>query len=239
MQASPHDIDALLKAQKADLEILKMQKQLDELPQREVILTSRKRRESMLEKISQIEDLKRDIEKKRTRILDEDASLQKKENGVQAAIEAAGNDFRNAEARTRELDGIFKRRNTLSEELAQIDAELAKANKLASQAACALQEIDTTEANAVKSFKSEGGALKTSIANAELTRDSYLDTVDPALEKEYRSSFERIKSIVVGKLEGSKCGVCRTTIDSGRLIQIKSEAPLSRCPNCKRLLIVE
>ena len=105
MQATPFDIESLLAAQQADFDIMHMTRSLEELPQREVILSCRQKREAMQQKVAKIEALKKETAKKRTRVNDEDASLQKKETGVQAAIEAAGNDYRNAEARTKELDG--------------------------------------------------------------------------------------------------------------------------------------
>ena len=111
MQVTPEEIDALYDVQAIDLEISKMERQLEELPQRQLILRLRKKREAIAEKLSQVQALRKDATKKLNRINDEDASLQKKEAGVQAAIEAAGNDFRNAESRTKELDGIFSRRN--------------------------------------------------------------------------------------------------------------------------------
>ncbi|MFR8300535.1 MAG: C4-type zinc ribbon domain-containing protein [Gordonibacter urolithinfaciens] len=44
--------------------------------------------------------------------------------------------------------------------------------------------------------------------------------------------------MAVGLLTEGRCGVCRTVIDGGRLIDLKAEAPLGTCPHCKRLLVV-
>ena len=43
---------------------------------------------------------------------------------AQAAIDAAHGDFRNVEARTKELAGIVRRRGTIAEDRAAIQAEL-------------------------------------------------------------------------------------------------------------------
>ncbi len=110
MQATKLDIELLERLQKIDLEISRLEKQLEELPQRKTILEARSKIASLETKQAQILSLMKDVKKKLTRINDEDASLAKKEKGVQAAIEAASGDFRGVEARTKELDGIFKRR---------------------------------------------------------------------------------------------------------------------------------
>ncbi len=239
MQVTPEEIDALYDVQAIDLEISKMERQLEELPQRQLILRLRKKREAIAEKLSQVQALRKDATKKLNRINDEDASLQKKEAGVQAAIEAAGNDFRNAESRTKELDGIFRRRNELSESRESVGAELAKIKALEAQVNAALEELDVSEAQATESFKSEGTALMKSIASNKAARDAVLAQVSPDVGRLYSKTSELFDTVFIGKLEGSACSVCRAKIEPGRLIAIMNEAPLSTCPSCKRLLIID
>ncbi len=239
MQVTPEEIDALYDVQAIDLEISKMERQLEELPQRQLILRLRKKREAIAEKLSQVQALRKDATKKLNRINDEDASLQKKEAGVQAAIEAAGNDFRNAESRTKELDGIFRRRNELSESRESVGVELAKIKALEAQVNAALEELDASEAQATESFKSEGTALMKSIASNKAARDAVLAQVSPDVGRLYSKTSELFDTVFIGKLEGSACSVCRAKIEPGRLIAIMNEAPLSTCPSCKRLLIID
>lgn len=239
MQATREQIESLLAAQQADFDIMHMTRELEELPQREVILSCRQKRDAMQGKIAKIAALKKETEKKRTRVKDEDASLEKKENGVQAAIEAAGNDYRNAEARTKELDGIFRRRQTLAEDTAQLDAELKQIMQLESQAAAALQDIDAAEDEATDSFKREGGRLKATIADAERTREQLLDALPAELSDAYRTTAAHMGTVVIGRFEDGRCGVCRAGIDPGRQIEVRAQAPLTFCPICKRLMIVE
>ena len=239
MQVTPEEIDALYDVQAIDLEISKMERQLEELPQRQLILRLRKKREAIAEKLSQVQALRKDATKKLNRINDEDASLQKKEAGVQAAIEAAGNDFRNAESRTKELDGIFRRRNELSESRESVGAELAKIKALEAQVNAALEELDASEAQATESFKSEGTALRKSIASNKAARAAVLAQVSPDVGRLYSKTSELFDTVFIGKLEGSACSVCRAKIEPGRLIAIMNETPLSTCPSCKRLLIID
>lgn len=239
MQATSTEIESLLAAQQADFDIMHLTRDLEELPQRATILSCRTKRSSMQEKLAKIEALKKETQKKRTRVTDEDASLQKKENGVQAAIEAAGNDYRNAEARTKELDGIFRRRQALAEELAQLDAELAKIGQLEDQAAGALSDIDATEADATESFKKEGSRLKGAIAEAERRKEQLLASLSPELADAYHTTSQHMGTVVIGRFEEGRCGVCRAGIDPGRQIELRAQAPVTFCPICKRLLIVE
>lgn len=239
MQASEKDLESLLSVQEIDLEILRKKKQIDELPQRETILDARNKRSVINDKHNKVESLKKDTAKRLSSINDEDESLQKKENGVQAALNAASGDFRNVEARSKELAGIVKRRETLSNERTQIEEELEKIGEIERKLARALDEVDFIEDEATKTFKENGGALKSDIANLEADKAKIIAKIDPEIAKIYSKTAERVGSVAIGKLEDARCGVCRASIDCGRLIDLKNQAPLGVCPSCRRLLIIE
>ena len=88
MEATRDDIEGLFELQRIDLEIKRLSKELDELPQRGIIVVARDKKTAIEAKSEQVAELKRATTKKITRIDDEDASLAKKEAGVQAAIDA-------------------------------------------------------------------------------------------------------------------------------------------------------
>ena len=68
--------------------------------------------------------------------------------------------------------------------------------------------------------------------------DYYLMTRKTELRDTYHRTAARTGGVAVGLLTEGRCGVCRTVIDGGRLIDLKAEAPLGTCPHCKRLLVV-
>lgn len=238
MQVSRDDLAALLQLQQIDLEVMRQTKQLEELPQRATILAARQKREAVEAKRAQVAALRKDAAHKLTRITDEDASLAKKEAGVQAAIEAAHGDFRNAEARTKELAGIAKRRATLADDHDAAAEELAKVEGLEGQIDRMLEELNTQEQAAVESFQREGGALKSGIAQLKAQRDAVAASLPAEVASLYEKAAARSGGVAVGRLDGTRCGACRAPIDGGRLIDLKAQAPLGTCPACKRLLII-
>lgn len=238
MQASKEDLACMLKIQQINIDEAKLSKQFDELPQRQTILDARQKRDTLKAKRAQVDALKKEASKRLSRINDEDESLTKKQNGVQAAIEAANGDFRNVEARSKELDGISRRRGALADERADIEEELHKITAIRTQLALAAEEVDKMEANATESFQSEGGDLKKRMARLGTQREKLLASLDPELAKVYKHTVDICGGIAVGELKDSRCGVCRSTIDGGRLIELRAQAPLGKCPACKRLLII-
>lgn len=239
MEATREDIDGLFELQRIDLEIMRRTKELDELPQRGIIVAAREKRAAIEAQSAKVAELKRATSRKITRIDDEDASLAKKEAGVQAAIDAAHGDFRNVEARTKELAGIVRRRGTLAEDRAAVQAELDKIGNIEAQITLALEEVNAKEQGAIDSFQKQGGDLKLTIAKLEASRNQLVGKIDAALVKAYDRTSARAGGVAIGALDGNRCGVCRVTIDSGRLIDLRAQAPLGTCPSCKRLLIIE
>lgn len=238
MEAKSRDLDALQRIQEIDLEIRKLQRQLDELPQKEVIRALREKKTAFEAQSEKIEKIKSSNRVKLNRIEDEDASLFKKETGVQAAIEAAHGDFRNVTARSRELESISRRRQTLEEDRQRIEAEIERLEVMSSQVETTLGALEAQEEESVQSYKDEGGQFKSAIAQRELNRQEVASSVEPALLKRYEKISAQTGGVAIGHLEGSRCGVCHAPIETGRLIALRSQAPLGQCPSCKRLLIV-
>ena len=232
MEATRDDIEGLFELQRIDLEIKRLSKELDELPQRGIIVAARDKKTAIEAKSEQVAELKRATTKKITRIDDEDASLAKKEAGVQAAIDAAHGDFR-----TKELAGIVRRRATIAEDRAGVAAELDKISAMEAQISLALEEIGAKEQEAIDSFQKQGGDLKLAIAKLEAARGQVEAKVSPQLLDVYNRTAAR-SGVAIGVLDGNRCGACRTVIDGGRLIDLRNQAPLGMCPSCKRLLVI-
>lgn len=238
MEATREDIEGLFELQRIDLEVKRLTKELDDLPQRSIIVAAREKTTEIEAKAEKVAELKRVTARKITRIDDEDASLAKKEAGVQAAIDAAHGDFRNVEARTKELAGIVRRRGTIAEERIDVQAELDKITAMEAQIALALEELAAKEQQAIDSFQKQGGDLKLAIAKLEAGRGQVEAKVDAELVRSYDRIAARSGGVSVGVLDGSRCGVCRMPIEGGRLIDLRSQAPLGVCPSCKRLLVI-
>ncbi len=239
MEANRKDLDGLIRLQQIDTDLAKQRKALDELPQREVILKARKKRENMLDRQVKVQQLEEKARKQRMRIEDEDSSLAKKEEDAQAALDSVRGDFRNVEARNKEIDSIAKRRATLAEDHAQAEAELKKIEDVAEQIDLVIKDADKTEEAASDSYQEEGSKIKASIAQLEKQREELTADMSPDIVKLYDKTAALTGNVVVGALKDDRCGVCRSTFESGRLIDLRSQAPLGVCPACKRLLIIE
>ena len=238
MQATTDDLTNLLRMQQIDLDLMKAKKKLEELPQRATILAARQKKRTIEQKRDQVAEMRARAEGMAAKLEAEDAELAEKQRRVQEAIDGSLGNYRNVEAHTKELNGFAKRRNALEVELTRLGEELAKIEGVQSQVSQALAEVDKQEAAAIVSFQREGGALQAEIARMSADREGMSAELSPELRDTYNRTASRTGGVAVGLLTEGRCGVCRTVIDSGRLIDLKAEAPLGTCPHCKRLLVV-
>ncbi|GKG90708.1 MULTISPECIES: zinc ribbon domain-containing protein [Gordonibacter] len=238
MQATTDDLTNLLRMQQIDLDLMKAKKKLEELPQRATILAARQKKRTIEQKREQVAEMRARAEGMAAKLAAEDAELAEKQRRVQEAIDGSLGNYRNVEAHTKELNGFAKRRNALEVELTRLGEELAKIEGVQSQVSQALAEVDKQEAAAIVSFQREGGALQAEIARMSADREGMSAELSPELRDTYNRTASRTGGVAVGLLTEGRCGVCRTVIDGGRLIDLKAEAPLGTCPHCKRLLVV-
>ena len=105
--------------------------------------------------------------------------------------------------------------------------------------ASALESLERQEAEATAAFVKEGGALKDALARIEAERAMLASSLPADLLDAYKKTAARTGGVAVGRLQGSNCGVCRMSIEGGRLIDMKGQGNVAPCPQCGRLLILE
>ena len=238
MDATPAALAALLQLQQLDIDAMRAQKALEELPQRETILMLRKKRAEVEPKKAQVEQMRLETEQAFTKINDEDARLVEKQKTIQEKIDGAGGDYRAVDSLSKELGGIAKRRNTLEAEVVKVSERITQIEAVQNQVNDALRVLDSQESEAIAVFQKEGGKLTQDIARMQDVREKLVEEIGPDLMARYEKKSKIGGGIGVARLLGSACGVCRNTIDEGKLLQIRGEAPISECPVCKRLLVV-
>ncbi|MEE1421081.1 MAG: hypothetical protein UF218_05255, partial [Eggerthellaceae bacterium] len=147
-------------------------------------------------------------------------------------------DFRRVEARSKELNGIVKRRRVLSDELERCEKQINKIKPVLDQILEALVTLDKKESALIESYQQQGGTLRRVIAESESHHASLSSELDPTLYSAYELAQGRCGGVGLAHLQGNSCDCCRTVFDQGRLSTLLAEAPLATCPHCRRLLVI-
>ena len=239
MQADYQDLESLLEVQRIDLMVMKLKKQRVELPQRIQVMRLRKKRDQIQEKLDKVLELHKKAASEKTAIEDEDRSMAERQARAQEIIDTAGSDYRKVESQSKEMASTAKRREDLALKMVDIDARLSKINDVRTQLEEAVATLQAEETRLRAEFEADDTALADEVKTLLSRRAELMDSIDAKLGALYQKTADARGGVGVGKLVEDSCGVCRTTIEGGRLISLKAEAPLGVCPNCKRLLVIE
>lgn len=121
MQVTQEQIAALLKLQAIDSECARLNKQLDELPQKMGDSSDvRHKKTALAEKRRTIGGMHKDTQTQLAHAEGEDADLARKSKVAQDLIDTAGGDYRSITLHSKELSGYQKRRDTLVDEIARL-----------------------------------------------------------------------------------------------------------------------
>ena len=231
------DIEVLQQLQSCDLERMRAEKQLDELPEAKSIMDCRARRRELKGKQDEIVELADDAEAKLEALQREEQQVIEKINALQQQLDTTS-DYRVTQSVTRDMQGQVKRQATLAGDVDAMLERQIKIDNFADQLSGMLADVDEKERAYTVTFKEKGGALKARIDElaAEHTRLGQL------LAPETLARYERIRDekggIGLARLDGERCSACSTLILTGQLAKLRKGPAIAECPNCHRIMIV-
>lgn len=229
----------LLELQERDLSILRLSKELDEMPEKRAILAARAKIAEIVKLKERTAGVLLHMDQASGLLDDTIAGLKAKMVSEQAKLlsgEIANP--KELQAVSRELESLLKRVEQLEVELL---AQMEKREAGAAQAAkidAALAEGARREATLTAAFKSRGGDIL-SRSDAEKHARGLLFAALPAdLAARYEAVRQAHHGFGVGALADSMCGGCRVTLPAGKVQALLDGPDIAVCPNCGRILIV-
>lgn len=239
MFATSQEIEALEGLQRIDTEVIRNTKKLEELPQRQAILEVRQKLAEVIKKKTQVQDMIDEAEDELASLLAEDERLAQKQAETQEALDRVKGDYRSVESYSKDLHGVSKRREKLAGDMERLDQQIERIRPLMDQIMSACSELEAREKASIASFQEEGGALQKALMQAEAEHKKLQEAVNPQLYQAYERACHECGGIGVAELVDSSCSACRSSFDSSKLSKIKQDEPISRCPSCRRLLIIK
>lgn len=239
MRAKQQDIVTLKKIQ--DMTAMRCDKArtLKEMPERAALSAILVKEREITEKSAKVKAMQIDAKSRFEKLMIEDTKLHEREESVQRSIDHAAGDFRNLEVRTKELDGIARRRVLLAEMMIKVDEEQEKIANLNATLEEARNQITSKKKVLEEKIMSVKSEIDDYLAKSESELKDLFSKLPDDLAEEYRRAATSVGSIVLSELDGDKCKVCRSTIEQGVLIDLRSCGEVGVCPHCGRLLIIE
>ncbi len=229
----------LLELQDRDLKIARLNKQLDDMPEKRAILTARAKIAEIETLLARTEAVGRNIEGKVKKLDDEQTALAAKMEHEQGKL--LSGEVKNPKELTAismELDSLKRRREALeNEELAEM-AKRDAATEQATKVAAVRDAGKAKEAELVAAFKARGSDMVSEIEHLTAEREKLAATLSGPNRTRYESVKAAKHGIAVGVLEGDTCGVCRMNMSAKRLEALQAGPDIGECPLCQRILIV-
>jgi predicted nucleic acid-binding Zn-ribbon protein len=234
-----HPARALTELQEHDLTILRLERELEEMPEKRAILTARA-------KLAEIEKLRERtqaaihaMDAVSKRLEDQIAVVQGKMDAEQAKLVSG------QVANPKELQSVAMELDALRRRVAALEGELMAEMQKRENGDAQLAKIDAAlraghqaEATLTERFKAHGSAVLDQIAAEKRARTTLLAQVEEGMRVRYESLRESRHGIAVGTLDGSMCGACRVTLPAGKVVSLEAGPDIGVCPSCGRILIV-
>jgi predicted nucleic acid-binding Zn-ribbon protein len=229
----------LLELQDHDLRIMRLNKQLDELPVKRAILAVRAKTAEFETLHARTEAAARSIDVRVRRLEDEVTAVRTKMQREQNKL--LSGEVRNPKelnAISMELDALKRRSDSLEgEELTEM-AKREQATEQSAKVRAAIDAAQAKEAALVVEFKRDGGGILSDVERLNAERQSLASSLPEQMRERYTALRAAKHGIAVGRLEGDACGVCQVNIPAHRLETLVAGPDVGTCPLCQRLLIV-
>jgi predicted nucleic acid-binding Zn-ribbon protein len=237
---TPMDITrTLLDLQESDLSILRLSKELDDMPEKRAILTARAKIADIAKLKERTDEVLRHMDASAKSIEDTIAGVKAKMDAEQARFESGEiANVKELQAVSRELDGLRRRVEQLE---SQLLGEMQKREDGALQAAKidgALEEGSRREAELTARFKERGGGIVARIEADKRARSRLAAALPADLHSRYEEVRKTHHGVGVGVLTGSMCGACRVGLPAGKVQALLDGPDIGTCPNCGRLIVV-
>jgi predicted nucleic acid-binding Zn-ribbon protein len=222
----------------ADYTLLRLKKQLDELPQRAKLLELRTKRAEVDAKAEQVAQMRKECDRAIKLLQDEEATLREKTATVQKQIDGTSN-YKEVTALTREIESFAKRAEKIEFDTLK---QLERSDKIAQvegQVSAALTKLARQDEELLASYQAQAATLRKEAAQTQQLREALMKGLPGEVLKHYEKARETKGGVGIARIEGTHCSACRVELTEGQLAKLRDGGETGDCPYCHRLLVVK
>ena len=232
------DGSILLELAQADYLIIRIKKQLDELPQRAHLLELRTKKAEVDTKAEQVAQMRKEAERAIKELQDEEETLRDKTAKSQARVNNTTN-YKEVAALSKEIEGFARRLEKIEFDSLKQMERLDKIAQVEKQVNAALSRLKKQDDELLAVYQSQASALKREIATTQELHDSLAKKLPGDLMARYKRACESKGGRGAAHIERTHCSGCRVELTEGQLEKLSNGAEIGECPYCHRLLVAQ
>ena len=229
----------LIELQKTDTELMRAQKQLDEMPEKRAILETRKKIGEIEQLRLKAEELVRKLKQVSSKHEDEIAQVTDKFNTEQEKVMSGEvSNPKEIQHLTREMDSLRRRREKLEIDQLEVMERVENAEGQVAKVDAAIEGLKKKEAEHTAAFTERGGSIQSEMETLGASRSKLAGSLDASTLEQYESLRESKGGVAVGVLNGDACTACRMELPAQEVSRLRAGDEIALCPVCKRMLVV-
>lgn len=230
---------ALLALQASDLEIHRMEKLLEELPEKRGILEARHKAEDVRQIEAKATELVSRLERSISANNDEAEGVRGKIAEVQALLDSGSvTNPKEVHNLSREMDALRRRIDKIDNDTIKLMEKLEHARGQAAKIETALEQLARREQDLIASYQQKGGEIQQAREEERSRRADIAQALESALLERYEGIRATKGGIGASRLDDSRCSACRVELPIERVSELRSGPDIGVCPSCRRLLVV-
>jgi predicted nucleic acid-binding Zn-ribbon protein len=230
---------ALLRLQEIDLDLLRCERALQTLPQRERLATVKVAQRRMASEITKIVGRRKDVEIDLADLDEKRKHYEGIVGEVQAKAADSTGDFRALHDFEGQLSELAKALEKTEFETGKNMEELERVEHAEKNARDVQTRLGEQEAALVESFRKDAATVLAERKQLEAERADVTPRISAALLKRYAAACERFDGNGVETLVGNKPTACRVTIQPSQYTDLRHGGPITECPWCHRILVIQ
>ncbi len=236
---SSDQLTLLLEVQQVDDEIRRLEHQLADLPEQRAVDELEARAATLATRVEELEERRSRATREQRQVEGEIEGLTRRHTEERARLFAGAlTSAREIQAAEAEIASTERRRSEHEDQLLEIMQVVEDLDTERATMAAARSELEAAIAVASEARDSAARTLLVAIAEVSVRRDPIATRLPSALLADYEEAARRGGGTGVGVLRGEACSACRITFPMSEINTLLTGPPLTRCTQCRRLLIV-
>ncbi|MDO5044876.1 MAG: hypothetical protein Q4E22_06250 [Coriobacteriia bacterium] len=226
----------LINVQDIDLDILRIRKQVEEMPERKALNKARAALLDLQKKTNSIVGKRKDIELDIEANEDELTQIDERIQELNALLESA--DARLVANLNRDLAGQEKRKEKLNFQLEGLFSELEKLSAREDKANDAMRKLKELEQKNIAAIQMQGAEYLKKLETLLEERQEEFARLDVSYQDIYEALAEKKKGIAVAQYKDGRCSICGTEFNDSQISRMKRTEELGICQSCGRILVI-